>query len=238
MTIKEKLNEHKRNGLGFTILTILSLVILMMNMYPIITLNLSGLNYTLLILYTFLVIVIRIVLALVLERKGLSFAAHLVLFSFFLSNYFRQLFYLSPGLNALDTIFILIGVLISVYAIFKMYAHFDEVKTYFTRPNQVILIILAITLFRVYFDFGFDNMITHLLILIVVILSANAIESLLVAAAVYSVSLVGNVYTLFVSANAPAGTYITHILSVVINILLLAYIIRTYLNNNKIEYTN
>lgn len=229
MSLKERFLEQKRNGTGFTILLVLSIIIFSITFYPVIA-NIGTLNYdlTLAIINIILTLLIRLAVPLVLEKTGNSLAAHTVLLALFLPNYIRDIFYVSGNYNTIEFISFMAGILMSIYAILKIYAHSSEIKTYFSKPSQPIIIILLISLIRIYLDSGFNTLAVYLILFAVILMSSNQMETLPLALSIYGVSLVNNLTRLFLNVQAPFSTYLSIIFSIVINILLILYIIRVY----------
>ena len=229
MNIKELFNEHKRTGQGFTILLILSILLFGIEFYPILSAPFTfNTEFVLLLIYLIIVTIIKLAVPLVLERKRISFAAHLTLIAFFLPNYLRDIFSLSNQMDLFSFTTLLLGVLMSVYALLKLYAHSNEIKTYISKPNPGLSIILLISLIKVYLDYSFQTMVVYLLLFFIIIITTNAIEILPLSISIYSVSLASNLYRLFMNTQAPTGVYLNIMFSIIINLVMLVYIIKIY----------
>lgn len=239
MTMRERFLEHKRNGTGFNILLMLSILIFTIELFPIFA-NLGTINYqiALSLISIVLIVIIRLAVPLVLEKTGNSLAAHAILFAFFLPNYIRDIFYISGSFDAFEFITFMLGILMSIYAILKIHAHSNEFKTYFSKPSQPVMIILMISLIRVYLDSGFDTLAVYLILFAVILMSANQMETLPLALSIYGVSLVNNLHRLFLNVQAPFQTYFGIIFSIIINLLLISYIIRVYRTYKDTTYFN
>lgn len=229
MNIKELFNEHKRTGLGFTILLLMSIFIFGMELLPI----LSGpfnfdIDFALLLIYLIAVTIIKLAVPLILERKGNSFAAHLTLIAFFLPNYLRDIFSLSQQTDLLGFLTLFLGVIMSIYALLKLYAHNNEIKTYLSKPNPALSIILIISLIKVYLDSSFQAMAVYLLLFFVIIITTNSIEILPLSISIYATSLASNLYRLFINAQAQTSVYLSIMFSIIINLVMLVYIIKIY----------
>jgi len=229
MRIKELFNEHKRTGLGFTILLLISILLFGLELYPILSVSITfNIEFVLSLIYIVVITLIKLAIPLVLERKGNSFAAHLTLIAFFLPNYLRDIFYLSNQTDLFGFLTLFLGVIMSVYALLKLYAHSNEIKTYISKPNPGLSIILLISLIKVYLDYSFQTMVVYLLLFFIIIITTNAIEILPLSISIYGVSLATNIYRLFMNTQAATGVYLNIMFSIIINLVMLVYILKIY----------
>lgn len=237
MTFFEKLKEQSKSGLSLSILYGIFIWFIAYELYSISSyLNFNNSLTVYSVFYSLLSLFIQIILVFIFERKRKFFTSNLLLFAIFVPNEINRFLNLGSYSGFGQIIPIILNTAIAIYALLKIYAHKDDLKTYLPKPSQTIYIIILISLLKTYFDSSFSNMILYLMLFIVILLNADTIDTLLLGAYVYAMSLLRNIYTLFLIAGGNTRFEFDLVISIIINIVMLVFIVRTYLDLNRVNY--
>lgn len=241
MTFIDRIREHKETGLSKTIYLLIGLFILINAMY-LEVININKIDYygVIILISTLLITLIPLVAGFIFEKEKKIFTSHFILFAFFLNTYIPRIFNLNQRLDLVDYLFLILGLVLSLYSLLKMYIHKNELSNYIEKPTQQIMIVIIITLIKVFLDSSFNFTAVYILIYLAILLSSKEINALILSLLVYTTSLVNNLTMLFVNVNAPAAVYYNITLSIIINIIMIVFIFNIYRNrksNDNIYYS-
>jgi len=228
-----KLNEHKQTGMSLNITFIMAAILFVIDMFPLIS-NFHEFSYGYIINFTYTALKSIIILtpSIIFEMKKKSFVAHLNLFAFYLNPYILLLFNMT-GFNTLfDYISFVLGVIMAIYSLIKLYAHKDEFNR-INEPSRNIDIVIMISVIKVFLDQGFNVMAVYILLFITIVLSLRKSDALILSLSIYASSLVSNLYILFRNINSPSNIYMYIFLSIIINLFMIGFIMKIYNDNNN-----
>lgn len=245
MILSNIFKKHQETRLSYNIYIIMSIVTFLIQTLPFAYQNLTiNYNVVLLIIYSIITVIIPLLTGLYFERNNQSFVSHLILFALSINGYIKGFFYFDTIVpnGILNFFILLIGFLMAIYTLIKIYGHKYELRSFLQKPSYSIMIVIVISLVKVFLDYGFSLMSIYLLIFLAILFSQKQVTTLILSLSIYFNSLVSNLYILFNQISYPASDYVMTIISIIINLFMIIYIRRVFYmaeeNSENIIYYN
>lgn len=187
--------------------------------------------YTLIV--TALTIFIKTIIIYIFERKQSFFVSNLLLLIFFVPEDFKNIFSIFQYRDEFFSLIpIILNISIAVYAILKIYAHKDELNYSIKKPDQKTFILITLSLISVYYDFDIATLALYILLYIAILMNSRPIETLLLSAYIYIIRIFSDIRMLILYSGFNEVS-IRMIISLVISSVILYFIIKTYLDQQK-----
>lgn len=230
MNLKNTFYKHKENGTSLTILIIIVVLFSGLKIYDSIP-NFQNINFVNLT-FNILNMILFATLIILIEKKGSSFTSHFILLAFYLGNYIYLLFNGSSTNNPVNTLTVVLGVIASVYAGLKMFAHQDEIKKYVPAASRTILVLIIFSLIDVYMNSGFDKLLVFILLYISILTTLKVKETLLMVIMIFSMQLFGDLNLLIISFRIiDPLDLIRLIISILFTLFFIYYAYKTYITD-------